>query len=80
MRKLPLVPLAALALFSISVLAQEEPMAPPPDAKQQAAAKTFAAKSNAAKPATTAKPKPPVAKTAPLLPLNEVSVVTTPLP
>jgi uncharacterized protein (DUF1800 family) len=61
MRKLPVV---ALALFSISLLAQDDAMSPP-DAKQQAAAKTFTTKRPAVK------PRPPIAKTAPPVPLNE---------
>jgi uncharacterized protein (DUF1800 family) len=60
MRKLPVV---ALALFSISILAQDDATTPA-DAKQRAAAKTFAAK-----------PKPPAPKIAPKLapavPLND---------
>src|ERR1700678_583529 len=54
----------ALALFSISMLAQDDAMTPP-DARQQAAAKTFSAKPNAAK------PKQSATKVAPSVPLNE---------
>jgi uncharacterized protein (DUF1800 family) len=73
MRRIAVV---ALVLFSIpkaSLFAQDDAMAPA-DAKQQATAKTFVkssvANANAAK-SSTVKPKTPVAKAAPLVPLNE---------
>jgi uncharacterized protein (DUF1800 family) len=59
MRKLPAVALALFAVSTISLSAQDDTTAPP-DAKQQAAAKTFAAK-----------PKLPVSKVAPAVPLND---------
>ena len=60
MRKLPVV---ALALFSISLFAQDDAMTPP-DAKQQAAAKAFTAK----RPAVQA--WSPIVAAVPLVPFN----------
>jgi uncharacterized protein (DUF1800 family) len=63
MRKTLVIALALISVSTISVLAQDS--APAPDARQKAAAKTFAAKGKAAV------PKPDVPRAAPLTPLSE---------